>query len=372
MKYTNFESRESRIETKRTVEKWVEAIVEAKQNTNRPSDTAEALVEALGYKEAVEAVAVLVEMVGAWDGRISRRSREWADAQTEARREALNTLGLYQPSAIHPAHIDQLTEAMAKYQPTEEPEAETVAEAEPEAAESFPELRRLVKADAEKDTAEKRCYIENGYFPTWAEEHRTDPDRGLKAYSTAHRWEQYQAGEISREKAVELATKRALKEIEKDTAEKLDKLDRVAAAPDLTFLSISVEWVRSRTWGHNLHVEARTSSGTFSGSASGCGYDKESAAIASALNQCRSVLKALYTLKEQGLKEGQTSESRTTCTGHDNRNICGYGAGYGVLPAFEGGVGSSCFWSILKKCGFSTHCHSGKHSDFYSVEKEVA
>lgn len=48
---------------------------------------------------------------------------------------------------------------------------------------------------------------------------------------------------------MEFATKRALKAVEKDTAAKLARLDRVAAAPDLTFISISVDRVRSRTWG---------------------------------------------------------------------------------------------------------------------------
>lgn len=94
--------------------------------------------------------------------------------------------------------------------------------------------------------------------------------------------------------------------------------------------------------------------------------------IANALNQCDSVLKALYTLKEEGLRAGLSDKSKTAACGRSNGNICGYGAGYGAIPYFEGGVGASCFWSILKKCGFSTSCHHGKHSDFYSVSKEGA
>lgn len=249
---------------------------------------------------------------------------------------------------------------------TEEPEQK---EEETETKE-FEMIEKRITEEAEKNTADTVFYIENGYFPTWAEEHRTDPDRGLKANSTETRWEQYQAGTISREKAVELATKRATKEIEKETAAKLAKLDRVANAPDLTFVSVSVDWVRSRTWGYNPHVEVRTNTGTYTGMASGCGYDKESAAIAEAFNKCDSILKALYQLKENGLKAGKTDASKTACTGVENRNICGYGSGYSVLPYFEGGVGVSCFWSILKKCGYKTREHHVKHSDFYSVEKE--
>lgn len=236
----------------------------------------------------------------------------------------------------------------------------------------FAMIEKNVREDHEKHTTDTAFYIENGYFPTWAEEHRTDPDRGLKDNSTKIRWKQYQAGTISREKAVELATKRAQKKIDKNTAAQLAQLDRVANAPDLTFISVSVEWVRSRTWGYNPRVEVRTNTGTYYGTASGCGYDKESAAIADAFNKCDSILKALYQLKENGLRVGKTDESTTAGCGRSNGDICGYGAGYGAIPYFEGGVGSSCFWSILQNCGFSTSCHHAKHSDFYNIEKEVA
>lgn len=251
---------------------------------------------------------------------------------------------------------------------TEEPEQKE----EVNKMKEFTMIKNIVKADAEKTAENRRFYILNGYMPTWASEHHTDSDRGLKEYSTATRWEQYQKGAISREKAVEYATVRAMKAIDKQTAATLEKLDRIANAPDLNYISISVDWVRSRTWGYNPLAEVRTNTGYYNGTASGCGYDKESTAIAEALNQCDSVLKALYTLKEKGLQAGQTDESKTAACGRSNGEICGYGAGYGAVPYFEGGVGSSCFWEILKKCGFKTTGHHGKHSDYYSVEKEVA
>lgn len=250
---------------------------------------------------------------------------------------------------------------------------EAMTEEKEEITVEFTEIKKAVLEDAKKAAEDRRFYIVNGYMATWAEEHRTELDRGLKEYSTSRRWEQYKDGEISREKAVELATKRSDKAIKKDTAAKLARLDRVAAAPDLTFLSISVEWVRNSYWGNNPHAEARTNTGVYDGKASGCGYDKESAAIAEALNQCDSVLKALYTLKENGLRAGLSDRDSGACCGRSNGSICGYGAGYGAIPYFEGGVGVSCFWSIFKKCGFSISCHHGRHSDFYSVEpkKEV-
>lgn len=234
----------------------------------------------------------------------------------------------------------------------------------------FEMLERRLQEAAENEKKEYSFFIENGYFPKWGEEHRTNSDNGLKRESTPAKWELYTAGKITREKAVEIAITRACKRIDKDTAAKLAKLERIAAAPDLDFISISVDWVRSRTWGYNPRVEITTNAGRFTGSASGCGYDKESTAVGEALNQCDSVLKALYTLKENNLRAGQSDFSKSACTGVDNRNICGYGSGYSILPYFEGGVGVSCFWSILKNCGFNTTGHHTKHSDFYSVVKK--
>ena len=77
----------------------------------------------------------------------------------------------------------------------------------------------------------------------------------------------------------------------------------------------------------------------------------------------------MYALKEKGLQAGQSDKSETASCGRSNGDICGYGAGYGARPYFEGGVGASCFWAILKKCGYSVTCHHSKHSNFYSVEK---
>ena len=245
---------------------------------------------------------------------------------------------------------------------TEEKKENTVKE--------FSEIKKIVLEDAEQTAENRRFFILNGYMQTWAEEHRVESDRGLKDYSTSLRWNQYKSSYITREKAVNLAIKRALKAIEKDTSAKLARLDRIASAPDLKFISVAVDWVKSRTWGSNPHAEIVTNSGTFRGTASGCGYDKESAAIAEALNQCNSALKPLCVLKENGLKSGFSDKS-DTCTGRSNHNICGYGSGYNAIPNFEGGVGSDCFWHIFKKCGFDVREHHTKNSDYYIIEKVV-
>lgn len=195
-----------------------------------------------------------------------------------------------------------------------------------------------------------------------------DADRGIRRYSTETRWNQYKAGEITREKAVYYAAKRAAKKIEKETAAKIAHLEKVAAAPDISFIRVSVEWSRS-SYGSNPRCEVWTGSGEYYGRAGGWGYDKESAAVATAFNSSNEILKVLYTLKETALAAGGDDFSKSACTHVDNRNIIGYGSGYSVIPYFEGGVGVSCFWSILKKAGFEVRGEHGKKYDVYRLEK---
>ena len=236
-------------------------------------------------------------------------------------------------------------------------------------------FERLTKAflkDRETQRQRNEFFIVHGFFESWSEEHKTESDNGLKRYSTAHRWEQYQNGEIDRAKACEFAIRRMNKEIEKEIEKKLAHLEAVANAPEVDYITVNVEYKRSSVWGYNPAVEVITNSesGFFTGYASGCGYDKESAAVAEAFNKSLGIMKVLYTLKEKALEAGESDESKTSCTGHDNRNCIGYGAGYSVIPYFEGGVGVSCFWSILKKAGFDTSCNYGKHENYYTVSKE--
>lgn len=227
-------------------------------------------------------------------------------------------------------------------------------------------LTEAYKADRAKQIKLNTEFIEKGYMSTWHESQRTESDNGLRRYSTDTRWKQYQTGKITREQAVSYATKRMIKEADKTTAAGLAKLERIAAAEELTFCTVNIEWTRSGT----AKAEAWSNNGRYNGSAGGWGYDKESAAAADAFNRDDTMLKILYDLKEKGLSEGLTSDSETACTGHDNRNIVGYGAGYSVLPYFEGGVGIDCFWSILKKAGYKVSSFYGKHENNYRISKE--
>lgn len=232
----------------------------------------------------------------------------------------------------------------------------------------FEKLKERYLQDRQDQKEKTLFYIENGYMPTWNEKEFSD--NGIKRYCTATRWDQYTAGQIDRTKAVELAQKRYTKQLEKEIQKQLELLDVIAAAPDLQFISINVYYKRSSVWGYCPSVDVHTNNGFSTGYASGCGYDKESAAVADAFNKDHSILKALYTIKENGLIAGLSDESTTACTGVDNRTICGYGSGYGVIPYFEGGVGVGCFWDILKRGGYTTRCNYGKHENYYTVSKE--
>ena len=228
--------------------------------------------------ELKENARYTVSTVDKWDG--STKTEEMSGASLKS-----FTNGCAHLYDIHAEEI-----------PAEEP-------ADP-AAEVFPELVKAVNAEAELRKDGKRFYIENGFCRTWAAEHRTDPDRGLKEWSTQKKWGAYQAGTLPREKAVEIAQKRAAADVEKWREQQLSKLRTAAAAPALSFLSVSVEWKRSSVWGHNPTATARTDDGTFTGYASGCGYDKESAAVGEALNKSPAVMRVLYQAAEQAMKNG--------------------------------------------------------------------
>lgn len=236
----------------------------------------------------------------------------------------------------------------------------------------FEELKKEYLQDRETQRQRNEFFIIHGFCEDWRQEEQNENDDGLKRYSTERRWEQYQNGEIDRAKACEFAIKRMNKKIEKEIEKKLALLEAVANAPEVDYITVNVKYRRSSTWGYNPAVEVITSgeSDIFRGYASGCGYDKESTAVADAFNKSLGILKVLYTLKEKALEAGESDKSKTACTGHNNKNCVGYGAGYSVIPYFEGGVGVSCFWDILKKAGFDISCNYGKHENFYRLNRE--
>lgn len=236
----------------------------------------------------------------------------------------------------------------------------------------FENLKYQLEKEHARRAAEARYYIQHGYIETWADDRKRENDDGLKRHSTETRWKAYQEGRITREKAIEFATARALKGLEKEHARKLEKLASAEAAPDVKSIAIHVEWKRSATWGYNPHAAVIVNhTNRYTGSASGCGYDKRTAAIADALNQNASVRRMLYLAKEKALQAGYDPESAKTHGPESNRHCIAYGAGYGTLPYFEGGVGMASFYGVVNACGMKVieRDERGKHYDFYYIER---
>lgn len=155
---------------------------------------------------------------------------------------------------------------------------------------------------------------------------------------------------------------RKTKESERSLAKELIDLQNVEQSPDFESITVSIEWKKSRMWGHNPKAEAivcttRGCNRYETGSIGGCGYDKKSTAVAEAINQSNSFLKAMYLVKEKNPKM-------------NNRELFGYGSGYGILPRLEGGVGVSCYPKIFETIGYQFKTTaSGKSFDVYTVTK---
>lgn len=134
------------------------------------------------------------------------------------------------------------------------------------------------------------------------------------------------------------------------------RLDKVAAAEAVELpdgVSISVEWKKSRTWNANPNATVYAAFTVTKGRASGCGYDKESAAIAAAFNDNPEVMAIIYTAVEAGVKPGYSVLDSVG------------------LPFFDGGCGVECFYKVFENCGYQfKRTASGRTFDCYSIEKK--
>lgn len=161
--------------------------------------------------------------------------------------------------------------------------------------------------------------------------------------------------------------KRMEAKIYKNIEKEVNEIKEVFNAGDLISAKITVEWKKNRTWGANPTAEAWAqfknkeghidSTHTSSGSIGGCGYDKKSTAVANALNQINAILKPLYKAKNKDIEK-------------PNRELLGYGSGYGILPHLEGGVGVECYPRIFEKVGYKFESvASGNNFDVFIITK---
>lgn len=165
---------------------------------------------------------------------------------------------------------------------------------------------------------------------------------------------------------------RKTKATDKNIQSKEKHVKEVIESGELLNITISIEWKPSKMWGSNPSAEASFSyrkdghtiyNKVFSGSIGGCGYDKESTAIANCLNQIEQLSQLLYTKKDENYKQTEKQSEL-------NRDIFGYGSGYGVFPSIEGGVGANCYVDIFEAIGYKfSRTASGKNFDVYTIVK---
>lgn len=203
-------------------------------------------------------------------------------------------------------------------------------------------------------------------------------EKGEKIYScsllTDDALNKFSKGIISKEDLLKKAEKSFQRKLKKETDKLVSLLQNIENTPDFEGSKIEVGWVRSNTWGMNPHAKVTIyREDSFRGCASGCGYDKLSASVASALNQSLSVKKlfiekVLEPLTEKWLKEGKTIEELAKDYGY--RQFFPYGTGYYPITFFEGGVGVNCYTSIFALAGYDfKQIASGKTYDVFTIEK---
>lgn len=324
-----------------------DALVNARKNHTTARETVAALIDAIGYENAAEIIAAMVNAKGEWDGRISRTNRAWAAEQNAPDRATLDDMCVWYCDEIHPAHMDEIANAMRTAErpaeKEEEPETTTANET------IFPNLTKAVNEhfnNAENkfidELDELTCKEALNYW-YWRERmtaaakkmiEESDPDAKIPL------------------EAQRKMFRRFTRENEKDRARYLKKLEKAAAAADPEYIVINMEWKRNATWGMNPTAEIIGERTRTAGTASGCGYDKASAATASAANAHPEILRILYTHAENG---GNFPYSVYTFAG---------------LPYFDGGCGMSCFYNVFEACGYRfKQTANGKRFDAYAITK---
>ena len=195
----------------------------------------------------------------------------------------------------------------------------------------------------------------------------------FRNYATKTIFKKFQAGEITekeaKKKTIEHTKKEALKSLNKD----LNKILAVEEAKSVYSVDIYIDWKKSQTWGwcprayiqvYSLDNNKNHDYEQLEGYASGCGYDKLSTSIASALNGSNAVLKLLYEAEEKRLRNIKKGNNQT------RRDFIGYGSGYGVMPYFEGGVGFESQYTIFKKLGYNIKITRDSQGDMIAASIE--
>lgn len=132
-------------------------------------------------------------------------------------------------------------------------------------------------------------------------------------------------------------------EAEADRNATFTKVKAAFSIPMPDSIRVDEEWKKSRTWGNCPTVEVWMGGEYAKGHASGCGYDKESAAAAMACNEILASVRIIATCAYIDMLE-----SRAT-----GENCKTYGYNFNIYHlSFEGGVGYNCHKTIICRAGY--------------------
>lgn len=213
----------------------------------------------------------------------------------------------------------------------------------------YNELREKITThynnELEKTLAEIKAATVGDFLRDWRANHFLTP-------STLAAVRELPTGDKLPEKIIEKITNKRKREINREIEKRFARVHEVEEVEAPAAVSIVVEWHKNRTWGMNPRARVAAERVATYGSASGCGYDKQSAAIANAFNQNPEILKILYDHAEAG-------------------GVFPYGVHvWAGLPSFAGGCGVSCFYSIFEACGYTfRQVASGKMFDVYEITR---
>ena len=257
---------------------------------------------------------------------------EWTEADIFA--DFIRVLGIHKIET-EPAEADET-----------ETEPETAEETETEQEETnMKNVVESIQNSAQKVATDRAAFIRK--------EAQTAADirdkRNLRNYCTPKQFDRLAAmqdGEPIPAADLDKMTAKAARQIERDAAEAINKAQTVAQLDAPQFIRLYITWTRSAVWGWNPHctLTTWTESGsgyrdeTTHGRASGCGYDKTSAACAEALNASNIVRGALVRFVNDGGSNYGVYTSDTL--------------NYPVCPYFEGGCGMGTITETLRKMGY--------------------
>jgi hypothetical protein len=123
-------------------------------------------------------------------------------------------------------------------------------------------------------------------------------------------------------------------DIDKYHSRDLERFVAACQAPEMTHFSVSIDWKKSRTWGWCPRAYVNIAGKQYTSYAGGCGYDKLSSAVASAMSESPSWHRFVF----------------ENCNKLQKANCYPFSWTYG-LPSFSfAGCGMSCLSSMMKVC----------------------